>query len=67
MLNMVLHKDNVVFQRAKCTSMPNSDAEIGLFNDTDCYLDYIASTTAVLMNELINAEMNEYGTLLEWP
>jgi len=47
---MVLHKDNVVFQRAKCTSMPNSDAEIGLFNDTDCYLDYIASTTAVLMN-----------------
>jgi hypothetical protein len=58
MLNLVLHKEIIVLQRAKCTSMRNSEAEIGLFNDIDSYLDYIASAIAVLMNELINAEMN---------
>jgi len=54
MLNLVLHKENMVLQRAKCTSIRNSDAEIGLFNDIDSYLNYIALAIAVLMNELIN-------------
>jgi len=44
----------MVLQRAKCTSIRNSDAEIGLFNDIDSYLNYIALAIAVLMNELIN-------------
>jgi len=48
MLHPVLHKENMVLQRAKCTSMRNSEAEIGIFNDIDRYLDYIASAIAVL-------------------
>ena len=50
MLNLVLHKKNMVLQRAKCTSIRNSDVEIGLFNDIDSYLDYVASVIAVLVN-----------------
>lgn len=53
MLNLVLHKKkkkNMVLQRAKFTSIRYSDAEIGLFNDTAIYSDYIASVIAVLMN-----------------
>lgn len=46
----MLHKEIVGFQRAKCTSTRNVDAEIGLLNDTDVYLDYIASVIAVLIN-----------------
>ena len=50
MLNLVLHKESMVLQRAKCTSIRNSDAEIGLFNDNDSYLEYIVSVIVVLMN-----------------
>jgi len=47
MLDLALHKENMVLQRVKCTSIRNSGAEIGLFNDNDSYLDYIASAIAV--------------------